>query len=75
MEGCVDSSVMNRPLRYATNTTISQASRSKEVEAERQFESTLSEEQLQVLEEENNSLLEGFERTLDQIKYVLIAQS
>jgi hypothetical protein len=45
-----------------------QSSRKKEVEAEEKFESTLSQEQLQVLEEENNSLLEGFERTLDQIK-------
>jgi len=43
--------------------------RKKEIEAERQLESTLSEQQLQVLEQENNSMLEGFERTLDQIKY------
>jgi len=46
-----------------------QMSRKKEVEAEEKFESTLSQEQLQALEEENTSMLEGFERTLDQIKY------
>ena len=46
-----------------------QTSRKKEVEAEEKFESTLSQEQLQALEEENTSMLEGFERTLDQIKY------
>jgi hypothetical protein len=45
-------------------------SRNKEIEAEQQFESTLSQEQLQVLEEENNSLIGEFERTLDQIKYL-----
>jgi len=39
------------------------------MEAEEKFESTLSQEQLQALEEENTSMLEGFERTLDQIKY------
>jgi len=46
-----------------------QTSRKKEVEAEEKFELTLSQEQLQALEEENTSMLEGFERTLDQIKY------
>jgi hypothetical protein len=66
--------MMNRPPRYNAKAA-SQTSRSKEVEAERQFESTLSEEQLQVLEQENNSLLEGFEKTLDQIKYIFITQS
>jgi len=48
--------------------TAIQTSRNKEIEAEQQFESTLSQQQLQLLEEENNSLLEGFEKTLDQIK-------
>jgi hypothetical protein len=45
---------------------------SKAIEVEKQFESTLSQEQLQVLEQENNSMLEGFERTLDQIKFLTI---
>jgi syntaxin 18 len=44
---------------------------SKEIKAEQQFESTLSQEQLQVLEQENHSMLEGFEKKLDQIKYHL----
>jgi len=42
---------------------------SKLYEKEEEFEATLSKEQLQVLEQENNSLLEGFEQMLDQIKY------
>ena len=42
---------------------------SKIYEKEEEFEATLSKEQLQVLEKENNSLLEGFEQMLDQIKY------
>ena len=42
---------------------------SKVYEKEEEFEATLSKEQLQVLEKENNSLLEGFEQMLDQIKY------
>lgn len=42
---------------------------SKVYEKEEEFEATLSREQLQVLEKENNSLLEGFEQMLDQIKY------
>ena len=42
---------------------------SKVYEKEAEFEATLSKEQLQVLEQENNSLLEGFEQMLDQIKY------
>ena len=60
-------SMVNRPLRSRT-MGATQTARSKEVEAEQQFGATLSQEQLQVLEQENNSLLEGFERTLDQIK-------
>jgi syntaxin 18 len=60
---------VNRPTRLKLNNNV-QSSRKKEAEAEEKFESTLSQEQLQALEEENNSLLEGFERTLDQIKYI-----
>ena len=60
---------MNRPVRLKT-MGATQTLRSKEIEAEQQFESTLSQEQLQVLEQENNSLFEGFERTFDQIKYL-----
>jgi hypothetical protein len=41
---------------------------SREYEKEEEFEATLSKEQLQVLEQENNSLLEGFEQMLDKIK-------
>ena len=52
-----------------TPKTTAASKISKEIEAEQRFESTLSEEQLQALEEENTSLLEGFERTMDQIKY------
>lgn len=62
-------SIVNRPTRLKLNNNV-QSSRKKEVEAEEKFESTLSQEQLQALEEENNSLLEGFERSLDQIKYI-----
>ena len=63
-------SMVNRPPRSKkTMDTAIQTSRNKEIEAEQQFESTLSQQQLQLLEEENNSLLEGFEKTLDQIKY------
>jgi hypothetical protein len=54
-------------------TTTSRASKAFEVE--KQFESTLSQEQLQVLEQENNSMLEGFERTLDQIKSLTVNNS
>jgi hypothetical protein len=61
-------SIVNRPTRLKLNNNV-QSSRKKEIEAEEKFESTLSEEQLQALEEENNSLVEGFERTLDEIKY------
>jgi hypothetical protein len=62
-------SIVNRPTRLKLNNNV-QSSRKKEIEAEEKFESTLSEEQLQALEEENNSLVEGFERTLDEIKYI-----
>jgi len=61
------SMINSRPLKITQPmTTTSRAS--KAIEVEKQFESTLSQEQLQVLEQENNSMLEGFERTLDQIK-------
>jgi hypothetical protein len=50
-----------------------QSRATKEVKAEQQFESTLSQEQLQMLEQENHSMIEGFEQTLDQIKYHLKA--
>ena len=63
--------MVNRPPRLRT-MGATQTSRNKEVEAEQRFEATLSQEQLQVLEEENNSLLEGFERSLDQIKSTLL---
>jgi hypothetical protein len=65
--------MVNRPsqIKKATDTTT-QTLRNKEIEAEQQFESTLSQQQLQLLEEENNSLLEGFEKTLDQIKYDIL---
>jgi hypothetical protein len=56
----------HRPPRFKPDTKVSV--RKKEIEAERQLESTLSEQQLQVLEQENNSMLEGFEGTLDQIQ-------
>ena len=66
-------SMVNRPARiHSLNSN--QLSKNKEIEAEQRFESTLSPQQLQVLEEENNSMLEGFERTLDQIKYTPPAQ-
>jgi hypothetical protein len=45
---------------------------SKEIKAEQQFKFTLSQVQLQVLEIKNHSMLEGFEKKLDQIKYHLI---
>lgn len=59
--------MVNRPPQYAPKSPT-YTSRSKEVQAEQQFESTLSQEQLQALERENNSLLEGFEQTLNQLK-------
>jgi len=62
--------MVNRPPpRFKPDKGVQSSVRKREVEAERQLESTLSEQQLQVLELENNSMLEGFERTLDQIKY------
>ena len=65
-----DGSMVNRPPpRFKPDNGLPSKVRNKEIEAERQFESTLSEQQLQVLEQENNSMLEGFERTMDQIKY------
>ena len=65
-----DFSMVNRPPpRFKPDNGVPSKVRNKEIEAERQFESTLSEQQLQVLEQENNSMLEGFERTMDQIKY------
>lgn len=60
--------MVNRPPRLKS-MGVTQTSRNKEAEEEKRFEASLSQEQLQVLEEENNSMLEGFERTLDQIKY------
>lgn len=64
--------MVNRPtrltLKNAGATSVSRTS--KAIQAEQQFESSLSQEQLQTLEQENNSLLEGFERTLDQIKFI-----
>jgi len=59
----------NNRFSPSKTTDAKSTSRNKEIEAEQQFESTLSQEQLQVLEEENNSLIGEFERTLDQIKY------
>jgi syntaxin 18 len=57
-------------IRNPPKPSLSQTPRmSKQLVEEQQFESTLTQEQLQSLEEENTSLLEGFERTLDQIKY------
>jgi hypothetical protein len=70
--------MVNRPTRLAskTNAAATPVSRtSKAMEAEQQFESSLSQEQLQALEQENNSLLEGFERTLDQIKCIHYSQN
>ena len=65
-----DFSMVNRPPpRFKPDNAVPSKVRNREIEAERQFESTLSEQQLQVLEQENNSMLEGFERTMDQIKY------
>ena len=62
--------MVNRPSpRFKPDNGVPSKVRNREIEAERQFESTLSEQQLQVLEQENNSMLEGFERTMDQIKY------
>ena len=61
----VDDSLVGKPRGAAKPTP---AVSRKEVEAEEKFEATLSQEQLQALEQENNSMLEGFERTLDQIK-------
>jgi hypothetical protein len=59
--------VVGKP-RGTTKATVIPSTSRKEVEAEERFEATLSQEQLQQLEQENNSLLEGFEKTLDQIK-------
>jgi hypothetical protein len=59
-------------MNKASQRNQRQSSRAiKEVKAEQQFESTLSQEQLQMLEQENHSMIEGFEQTLDQIKYHL----
>lgn len=58
-------SMAHRPPRFKQDKV---SVRKKEIEAERQLESTLSEQQLQVLEQENNSMLEGFQGTLDQIQ-------
>lgn len=64
-----DFSMVNRPSpRFKSDNGVPSKVRNREIEAERQFESTLSEQQLQILEQENNSMLEGFERTMDQIK-------
>jgi hypothetical protein len=41
---------------------------SRAVKEEQNFEATLSPEQLQMLEDENRSLLEGFQGTMEQIK-------
>jgi syntaxin 18 len=60
-------SMMNK----ASQRNQYQSRATKEVKAEQQFESTLSQEQLQMLEQENHSMIEGFEQTLDQIKYYL----
>ena len=67
---CLTFSMVNRPPpKFTPDKGLQPSSkRNKEIEAERQLESTLSVQQLQVLEQENNSMLEGFERTLDQIK-------
>ena len=59
--------MVTRPSK--TSSTAPKVSR--EYEKEEEFEATLSKEQLQVLEQENNSLLEGFEQMLDKIKYLL----
>jgi len=59
--------MVNRP-RFNQKQPSQPSKPSKELREEQNFESTLSQEQLQSLEEENNSLLEGFERTMDQIK-------
>ena len=65
-----DFSMVNRPpRRFKPDNGVPSKVRNREIEDKRQFESTLSEQQLQVLEQENNSMLEGFERTMDQIKY------
>lgn len=52
-----------------SKTTSTSAKVAREYEKEEEFEATLSKEQLQVLEQENNSLLEGFEQMLDKIKF------
>ena len=60
----VNGSMVTRPSK--PSSTAPKVSR--EYEKEEEFEATLSKEQLQVLEQENNSLLEGFEQMLDKIK-------
>ena len=62
----IDRSMATRPSKKHTPAS---AKVSQVYEKEEEFEATLSKEQLQVLEKENNSLLEGFEQMLDQIKY------
>ena len=64
-------SVINRPppqFKSRSSTPIPPESRS--LKEEQEFESALSSEQLQMLEEENKSLLEGFEQMLNQIKFL-----
>jgi len=53
-----------RPTTFHQESKPSRAVREEEI-----FESTLSQEQLQMLEQENQSLLEGFQGTMEQIKY------
>lgn len=48
--------------------TLQQRQPLRAVRDEEVFESTLSLEQLQMLEEENQSLLEGFQGSMEQIK-------
>jgi len=52
-----------RPTTFQQESKPSRAIREEEI-----FESTLSQEQLQMLEEENQSLLEGFQGTMEQIR-------
>ena len=66
--GYVDGSMVHAADRRSA--TLQQESKpSRAVKEEEIFESTLSQEQLQMLEEENQSLLEGFQGTMEQIKY------
>ena len=58
--------MVNKPTRMSKTTATTATT--KQAMREQEFESSLSQEQLQLLEQENNSLLEGYESTLDQIK-------